>query len=129
MARATPRKRLAESYIVRTDRFMNRKSDGAFMEPQACLASFDLSGNLTLWTSTQVSHYVQRTVAMVLEMPLEKVRVIAPNGGRRIRRQSQRLPSRNHYLHAGNARRTAGETGAGPQRGVHGEPGPPPVLS
>ena len=70
-----------DSYIVRTDRFMNRKSDGAFMEPQACLASVDLSGNLTLWTSTQVSHYVQRAVAMVLEMPIEKVRVIAPNVG------------------------------------------------
>ncbi len=70
-----------QSYIVRTDRFMNRKSDGAFMEPQAALASFDLSGNVTLWTSTQVSHYVQRAVAMVLEMPIEKVRVIAPTVG------------------------------------------------
>ena len=70
-----------QSSIVRADRFMNRKSDGAFMEPQACLASFDLSGSLTLWTSTQVSHYVQRAVAMVLEIPLEKVRVIAPNVG------------------------------------------------
>jgi 4-hydroxybenzoyl-CoA reductase alpha subunit len=74
-------KGFAESYVVRTDRFMNRKSDGAFMEPQACLASQDLSGNITLWTSTQVSHYVQRAVAMVLEMPLEKVRVIAPAVG------------------------------------------------
>ena len=71
----------AESYVVRTDRFMNRKSDGAFMEPQACLANVDLAGNLTLWTSTQVSHYVQRAVAMVLEIPIEKVRVITPNVG------------------------------------------------
>jgi 4-hydroxybenzoyl-CoA reductase alpha subunit len=71
----------AQSYIVRTDRFMNRKTDGVPMEPQACLASYDLSGNLTLWTSTQVSHYVQRAVAMVLELPIEKVRVIAPYVG------------------------------------------------
>lgn len=71
----------ARSYVVRTDRFTNRKTDGAFMEPQACLANFDLNGNLTLWTSTQVSHYVQREVAMVLQMPLEKVRVIAPYVG------------------------------------------------
>lgn len=74
-------KAFAQSYIVRTDRFMNRKTDGAPLEAQSCLAAFDLNGNLTLWTSTQVSHYVQRAVAMVLEMPIEKVRVIAPNVG------------------------------------------------
>jgi 4-hydroxybenzoyl-CoA reductase alpha subunit len=70
-----------ESYLVRSDRFMNKKNDGAFIEPQATLASYDLSGHLTLWTSTQVSHYVQREVAMVLEMPLDRVRVIAPYVG------------------------------------------------
>jgi 4-hydroxybenzoyl-CoA reductase subunit alpha len=71
-------KAFAEAYLVRTDKFANKKSDGACLEPQAALASFDLSGNLTLWTSTQVSHYVQRTVAIVLQMPVDKVRVIAP---------------------------------------------------
>ncbi len=71
----------AKSYLVRTDRYSNRKTDGAMLEPQACLATFDLNGNLTLWTSTQVSHYVQREVAMVLELPIEKVRVIAPYVG------------------------------------------------
>jgi 4-hydroxybenzoyl-CoA reductase alpha subunit len=71
----------AESYIVRTDRYSNRKTDGAMLEPQACLANFDLNGNLTLWSSTQVSHYVQREVAMVLELPINKVRVIAPYVG------------------------------------------------
>jgi 4-hydroxybenzoyl-CoA reductase alpha subunit len=70
-----------ESYLVRTDRFMNKKNDGAFIEPQASLASYDISGHLTLWTSTQVSHYVQRSVAMVMEMPLDRVRVIAPYVG------------------------------------------------
>jgi 4-hydroxybenzoyl-CoA reductase alpha subunit len=70
-----------QSYIVRTDRFMNRKTDGAFTEPQCCLAALDLAGNLTLWSSTQVTHYVQRAVSMVLELPIEKVRVIAPNVG------------------------------------------------
>jgi CO/xanthine dehydrogenase Mo-binding subunit len=71
----------AKSYIVRTDRYSNRKTDGAMLEPQACLANFDLNGNLTLWSSTQVSHYVQREVAMVLELPIDKVRVIAPYVG------------------------------------------------
>jgi 4-hydroxybenzoyl-CoA reductase alpha subunit len=71
----------ANSYIVRTDRFANRKTDGVPMEPQACLADYSLSGEISLWTSTQVSHYVQRAVAMVLEIPIEKVRVIAPYVG------------------------------------------------
>ena len=71
----------AEAYLVRTDRFANKKSDGACLESQAALANYDLNGHLTLWTSTQVSHYVQRTVAIVLQLPLDKVRVIAPYVG------------------------------------------------
>ncbi|MBN2240540.1 MAG: molybdopterin-dependent oxidoreductase [Dehalococcoidales bacterium] len=71
----------AESYIVRTDRFANRKTDGAPMEGLACLADYDNSGNLTLWSSTQVSHYVQRNVSMVLELPIDRVRIIAPYVG------------------------------------------------
>jgi 4-hydroxybenzoyl-CoA reductase subunit alpha len=74
-------KGFAEAYLVRTDTFANKKSDGACLEPQATLANFDINGNLTLWTSTQVSHYVQRTVAIVLQMPIDKVRVIAPYVG------------------------------------------------
>ncbi|NLE09141.1 MAG: molybdopterin-dependent oxidoreductase, partial [Dehalococcoidales bacterium] len=72
---------LAGAYLVRTDRFENKKTDGAAMEPSACVAEFDLNGNIILYTSTQVSHYVQRAVAMVLEIPIEKVRVIAPYVG------------------------------------------------
>ena len=71
----------AEAYLVRTDRFGNKKSDGACLEPQAALANYDLNGHLTLWTSTQVSHYVQRTVAIVLQLPVDRVRVIAPYVG------------------------------------------------
>lgn len=71
----------AQSFLVRTDRYSNRKTDGAMLEPQACLASYDLNDHLTLWTSTQVSHYVQREVAMVLQLPIERVRVIAPYVG------------------------------------------------
>ncbi len=71
----------ADAYLVRTDRFENKKTDGVAMEPSACVAEYDLNGNLMLYTSTQVSHYVQRAVAMVLEIPIERVRVIAPYVG------------------------------------------------
>lgn len=67
--------------IVRTDRFVNKRQDGGFLEPQACLAHFDLNGNLTLRSSTQSVHYVQRSVSMVLGIPIGKVRVIKPYVG------------------------------------------------
>jgi len=72
---------LAKSDLVRTDTFKNKRQDAAFIEPQGCLADYDLSGRLTLYTATQVPHYVQRTVAMVLKMPVGKVRVVKPYVG------------------------------------------------
>ena len=66
---------------VRTDRFVNQKQDGAFLEPQACIGDYDLSGRLTLYSSTQAPHYVQRTVAMVLGLPVGRVRVVKPYVG------------------------------------------------
>ncbi len=74
-------KAFAKAHHIRTDRFVNSKTDGLMMEPQACVAKPDLSGKLTLWTSTQVSHYVQRTLAIALKMPVDHIRVIAPNVG------------------------------------------------
>ncbi len=67
--------------LVRTDTFKNKRQDAAFIETQGCLANFDLSGRLTLYSSTQVPHYVQRTVAMVLGIPIGKVRVVKPYVG------------------------------------------------
>ncbi len=42
----------------------------------------DGEGKLTLWSSTQVPHYVHRSLARVLQKPASHIRVIAcPNGG------------------------------------------------
>ncbi len=70
-----------ECDLVRTDRFVNKRQDAAFLEPNGCIADFDSFGRLTLYTSTQVPHYVQRTVAMVLGLPIGKVRVVKPYVG------------------------------------------------
>ena len=70
-----------ECDYIRTDRFTNKRQDGAFLEPQACIAVFDLNGRLTVYTSTQSPHYVQRTLAMVLNIPIGNVRVIKPYVG------------------------------------------------
>jgi 4-hydroxybenzoyl-CoA reductase subunit alpha len=74
-------KALKESDYVRTDTMTSKRQDGGCIEPQGCLANFDLHGNLTLYSSTQVPHYVQRIVAMVLGLSVGKVRVIKPYVG------------------------------------------------
>ncbi|MCP4569548.1 MAG: molybdopterin-dependent oxidoreductase, partial [FCB group bacterium] len=70
-----------ESYLIRTDHMTSKMQDGAFIEPQSILAETDAKGNLTMWSSTQAPHYVQRTLAMALHLPLHKVRVIKPAVG------------------------------------------------
>jgi 4-hydroxybenzoyl-CoA reductase subunit alpha len=69
------------SFLVRTDHITSKMQDAAFMEPQSVLAETNPQGNLTMWSSTQAPHYVQRTLAMALGLPLHKVRVIKPAVG------------------------------------------------
>ncbi len=70
-----------ECDLVLDHKFLNKRQDAAFIEPHSCLAVFDLDGRLTLHTSTQVPHYVMRTVAMVLQIPVGNVRVVKPYVG------------------------------------------------
>lgn len=52
------------------------------MECRAILADYDArTDSLTIWSSTQVVHWVRREVAMLLKMPEERVRCIAPDVG------------------------------------------------
>jgi aerobic-type carbon monoxide dehydrogenase small subunit (CoxS/CutS family) len=52
------------------------------IEQHASVAEVDGEGKLTLWSSTQVPHYVHRSLARVLQLPPTQIRVIAtPNGG------------------------------------------------
>ena len=67
--------------LIKSTTVKSKRQDGGFIEHQACIAEYDHAGNLTLTTSTQVPHYVQRTVAMVLGLDIGKVRVIKPYVG------------------------------------------------
>jgi CO/xanthine dehydrogenase Mo-binding subunit len=54
----------------------------AALETHASTAQFDAEGKLTIWSSTQVPHYLHRTLEKVLELPSGHIRVIAtPVGG------------------------------------------------
>ena len=71
----------AECDFIHTHKFVNKRQDAAFIEPHCCLACYDNQGRLTLHTSTQVAHYVQRTVAMVTGIPVGRIRVVKPYVG------------------------------------------------
>lgn len=48
------------------------------IEPHCAVAQVGGDGLLTVWSSTQITHYVQRALAHVLELPEAQVRVIQP---------------------------------------------------
>jgi 4-hydroxybenzoyl-CoA reductase subunit alpha len=53
----------------------------AFLEPHSVVAHYSASGELTVWSSTQVPFYVRRALARVLDMDEDLVRVIKPYVG------------------------------------------------
>lgn len=63
----------------------------AFTEPLASAAYFDENG-LTIYSATQVPHYLHKALAKVLEIPLHKIRVIKPFLGGGFGGKSDPLP-------------------------------------
>jgi len=51
------------------------------IEPHCAIGQVDVDGLLTLWSSTQVPHYLHREIARVLELDVGRVRVIQPAVG------------------------------------------------
>ncbi len=58
--------------------FFYEGSTHAPIEPHCAVASWSADGFLTVWSSTQVSHYLHRELGKVLGLPGERVRVIQP---------------------------------------------------
>ena len=48
------------------------------IEPHCALADWSADGQLTLWSATQVPHYLHRAISQVLEMEASRIRVIQP---------------------------------------------------
>lgn len=69
---------LAGSDAVVEGDYWYEGSTHAALEPHCCLAEFDASGFLTVWSSTQVAHYLHRDLAKVLGLPTQRVRVVQP---------------------------------------------------
>jgi len=71
----------ARASHIREDVFFFQGNTHLPMEQHSAVATF-VDGKVTLWSSTQVVHYVHRALAKVLELPMNRIRVIgAAHGG------------------------------------------------
>ena len=70
----------AEADTIVERRVVNHRIAGAPIEPRGVLADYR-AGSLTLWTSTQVPHFVRLFMALLLGISEDHVRVIAPEVG------------------------------------------------
>lgn len=76
-----PDRAMARAAVVCRQRYTCPAVTHAAMEPHATLATFGPDGSLTVWSSTQVPYYLQKTLARVLAVPMERIRVIKPMVG------------------------------------------------
>ena len=69
---------LAKSDEVVEAEYWYEGSTHGEIEPHCCVAEFDATGFLTVWSATQVAHYLHRDLAKVLALPTQRIRVIQP---------------------------------------------------
>ncbi len=72
---------LADAAVVIDDHWTYAGSTHAPIEPHCAIGSWDPDGRLTVWSSTQVGHYLHRELARVLGVAESAVRVIQPAVG------------------------------------------------
>lgn len=73
---------LGEAALVLERRFDVARAAGVPIECRGVLAEEDAgSGQLTVWSSTQVPHFVRDNLAAALNEPAERIRVVAPDVG------------------------------------------------
>jgi 4-hydroxybenzoyl-CoA reductase alpha subunit len=69
---------LDRSDVVVEAEYWYEGSTHAAIEPHCAIGDFDATGFLTVYSSTQVAHYLHRDLAKVLDLPAQRVRVIQP---------------------------------------------------
>jgi len=72
----------AQCDVVVSERIRHPRIAGAFIETRGALAYHDAdTGTLTVWSSTQNPYSLRDSLAAVLELPAEKIRVMVPDVG------------------------------------------------
>jgi len=93
-----PEKGFSEADQIAEARFISNEVTHAAMEPHSTLASFEIDphtgkpGRLTVWSSTQVPYYLQHKLSLVLELPMQQIRVIKPLVGGGFGGKSEVIP-------------------------------------
>jgi 4-hydroxybenzoyl-CoA reductase subunit alpha len=93
-----PDKGFAEADVVAEHRYIAGEVTHAAMEPHCTLAQFEIDsqsgqpGRVTVWSSTQVPYYLQHKLSIVLEMPMQQIRVIKPLVGGGFGGKSEVIP-------------------------------------
>jgi CO/xanthine dehydrogenase Mo-binding subunit len=62
-------------------RFTTRSVHQGYTEPRAAVAQWDSSGQVSVWSNTQLPFEIQSTLSEILQIPPSKVRVIVPGVG------------------------------------------------
>jgi aerobic carbon-monoxide dehydrogenase large subunit len=66
--------------VIIERRIVNHRISGAPIEPRAVLAE-ERAGHITIWSSTQVPHFLRLFLSLILGLSEERIRVIAPEVG------------------------------------------------
>jgi len=69
---------IGKADVVVEDEYEFHGTTHAPIEPHCAIGQYSADGLLTVWSSTQITHYVHRALARVLELPPQKIRVIQP---------------------------------------------------
>ena len=72
---------MAGSEVVIEGDYYYEGSTHAPIEPHCAIGYADPAGKLTVWSSTQVPHYLHRELARVLELDVARIRVVQPTVG------------------------------------------------
>ncbi|MCX6544379.1 MAG: molybdopterin-dependent oxidoreductase [Acidobacteria bacterium] len=72
---------LANADLIVEDDYFFHGTTHAAIEPHCAVARYGADGLLTVWSATQITHYVHRALARVLGLPPHRIRVIQPHLG------------------------------------------------
>ena len=72
---------LASAYATVSGEYFFEGSAHVPIEPHCAIAQYDTNGLLTLWSATQVPHYLHRELSRVLGLSPARIRVIQPPVG------------------------------------------------
>ena len=72
---------IARADVVVEDDYFFHGTTHAAVEPHCAVARYGADGLLTVWSATQITHYVHRALSRVLDLPPHRIRVIQPHLG------------------------------------------------